>query len=162
MDNIDPDQYETVAEELVFEYLQNQGEVPKWVKPAPGNIGDIKVGDRIIEVKGQTEDWNATGEEDRVRNSIKISKAEFDFMEKNPKLFDVYVVYRLKHNENPEYNKPKIAICKGVELVKIPPKIREVHISTSYEFWKETEQITLNKITHTPLKNPRKKNRSEV
>jgi len=38
MDNIDPDQYETIAEELVFEYLQNQGEDPKWVKPAPRNI----------------------------------------------------------------------------------------------------------------------------
>ena len=152
MDNVKPNQYGKVAEEIVFEYLKRKGKNPQWIKKG---IGDIRIGQKIIEVKGQNEDWEGSENTDRVQNSITISKSEYDFLRTNPNKFEVYVVYRLKYNKDPKYNKPKIAICKGKDLIKQKSQPKTISIKTPFEFWKTIKPITLNKTKYTPSKFPR-------
>src|SRR3989344_2072040 len=126
--------YSTEAEKIAFNHLKKSQKKPVFLHGTKGycqKFGDIQLGKnkntcKIIEVKGQSEDYN--------------SKTEYDFLQNNPDRFEVWVVYRLKYNPNPKYNKPKIAICKGKDLLKCKNEVRNIFIKTPNDFWKNTKQ----------------------
>lgn len=139
-------EYGNEAERIVFEFLKLKKK-KVYLHGTKGyhfRFGDIQIGDnkdtcKIIEVKGQGEDFDPITDWDVPRHSISISKTEYGFLEKDPKRFEVWVVYRLKYNKNPKWNKPKIAICKGSELIKQGYVIRNYHIKTPNGFWENTK-----------------------
>lgn len=140
--------YGSKAEKIVFNYLKKKRKVIflHGTKGYQFKFGDIQIGKdketcKIIEVKGQSEDYNSRTEWDVPRRSITISKKEYEFLKNNPKRFDVYVVYRLKYNPNPKWNKPKIAICKGEDLLNCKTEIRQIFLKTPNDFWKNTKQV---------------------
>lgn len=141
-------EYGTKAEEIVFDNLKSKKK-HVYLHGTQGyhfKFGDIQVGRnkdtcKIIEVKGQGEDFDPLTKWDVPRRSIKISVTEFDFMKENPDRFEVWVVYRLKYNKNPKWDKPKIAICKGNDLLKTKKQIRNFYIKTPNSFWENTIQF---------------------
>jgi len=144
--------YNKASEEIVFEFLMNQyrkgkGKKPEWILPKEGS-GDIRVGNKIIEVKGQK--WINPGEPqdnfDFVRGDIPISEGEEKLLDDAPKLFDVYIVYNLGKQDDRDYEAARISIVKGTELVnykKYPRSYPTVRIKTTKEtnIWKNIKPI---------------------
>ena len=135
-------EYGNTAEHIVFEYLKTKKKQVflHGTKGYHFRFGDIQIGAnkntcKIIEVKGQGEDFDPSTDWDVPRHSISISKTEYEFVEKYPNRFEVWIVYRLKYNKNPKWGKPKIAICKGDDLLKQKFVIRNYHIKTPNAFW---------------------------
>jgi len=152
MIGIEQKDYNKVSEEIVFEYLMNQyrkgrGKKPMWILPKEGS-GDIKVGNKIIEVKGQK--WINRGQPednfDFVGNYVTISEGEEKLLDKKSELFDVYIVYNLGKQEDEEYESARISIVKGTDLVnykKYPRSYPTVRIKTIKEtnIWKNIKPI---------------------
>jgi len=141
--------YGKTAEKMVFDYLKrkNKNVFLHGTRGYHFRFGDIQIGKnkdvcKIIEVKGQSEDYNSDTKWDVPRRYIQISKTEYNFLKEYPDRFDVYVVYRLKYNPNPKWNKPKFAICKGRDLLDCKKEVRQYHIKTPNEFWKKTKQFS--------------------
>jgi len=141
-------EYGKYAEKKVFLYLKKRKK-NVFLHGTKGYLlpfGDIQVGKnketcKIYEVKGQSVDNNSKTEWDVPRRSIKISTTEYRFLKNFPNRFFICIVYRLKYNKNPKWNIPKMAICKGIDLVKLKPKRRDVHLITPNEYWKKSKQI---------------------
>lgn len=140
--------YGSVAEEIVFRYWKKKRKhvYLHGTKGYHFRFGDIQVGKdegscKIIEVKGEGEDYDSNTNWDIPRRYIQISKTEYNFLKKHPDRFEVYVVYRLKYNKNPKWNKPKIAICKGKDLLQCDKEVRQYFLKTPNNFWKKTKQI---------------------
>jgi Holliday junction resolvase-like predicted endonuclease len=141
-------EYGHKAEDIVLNYLKSKKKnvFLHGTKGYHFRFGDIQIGInkdtcKIIEVKGEGEDFNSQTDWDVPRHNISISKTEYEFLEKYPKRFEVWIVYRLKYNKNPKWNKPKIAICKGNSLLEQKYMIRNYHIKTPNMFWESTEQF---------------------
>jgi len=141
-------EYGNVAELVVFDYLRSKKKkvILHGTKGYHFRFGDIQIGTnkdtcKIIEVKGQGEDFNSKTEWDVPRHGIVISKTEYGFLKKYPKRFEVWVVYRLKYNKNPKWNKPKIAICKGNDLLDCKTIVRQIRLNTPNSFWANTKQL---------------------
>ena len=140
--------YGQTAEEIVFKYLKKKNKYV-YIHGTKGyheKFGDIQIGKnentcKIIEVKGQSEDYDSSTEWDVPRHRIVISKTEYNFLIKHPDRFEVYVVYRLKYNPNPKWKKPKIAICKGRDLLDCKTIVRQIHLNTPNSFWATTKQF---------------------
>ena len=140
--------YSTEAEKIAFNHLKKSQKKPVFLHGTKGycqKFGDIQVGKnkntcKIIEVKGQGEDWDSNTNWDVPRRDISISKTEYNFLKNNPDRFEVWIVYRLKYNPNPKWNKPKIAVCKGKDLLKCKKEVRNIFIKTPNDFWKNTKQ----------------------
>jgi len=150
-------EYGAFAEKLVYSHLKkrNKNVFKKKSKGYHFRFGDVQVGKnketcKIIEVKGQGEDWGPDKGWDFVRSNIRISTAEYKFLKKYPTRFFIYVVYRLKYNKNPKWNVPKIAICEGNDLAKLEPKITQIGLTTPKEFWKKSIQIFPNRKLPAP------------
>jgi len=82
--------YNKVSEEIAFEYLLNQyskgkGKKPVWILPKEGP-GDIRIGNKIIEVKGQSGAHVGKPHDtfDFVSRYITISEGEEKFLDKKP------------------------------------------------------------------------------
>ena len=141
-------EYGNLAEKKVFSYLKktNKDVFLHGTKGYHFPFGDIQVGKnietcKIYEVKGQSEDNNSKTKWDVPRKSIKISTTEYKFLKNFPNRFFICIVYRLKYNKNPKWNIPKMAICKGIDLVKLKPKRRAVHLITPNDYWKKSRQV---------------------
>jgi len=144
--------YSEISEEIVFEYLMNQyhkgmGRKPEWILPKEGP-GDIRIGNKIIEVKGQTGAHVGRPDDtfDFVARYITISEGEEKILDKNPRLFDVYIVYNLEKSYDKEYEAARISIVKGTDLVnhkKHPRSHPSVRIKTTKEtnIWKNIKPI---------------------
>lgn len=168
MIGIEQKDYNKVSEEIVFEYLMKQyrnrkGKKPVWILSGEGS-GDIRVGNKIIEVKGQK--WiNEGGRYDTfdfVRDDIIISEREREWLVKNPKLFDVYIVYNLVEEEDEEYQAARIAIVKGTDLKKLDHVYTSVRIKTpkNANVWQKTKQIKTNHL-RWKIKDLKKKARNK-
>jgi len=144
--------YNKVSEEIVFEFLMNQyrkGKVekPEWILKNEGP-GDIRIGKKIIEVKGQKWIWRGQQQDnfDFVRSDIPISEGEEKLLKNYPKLFDVYIVYNLGKQDDKDYEAARISILKGTELAKKEKYRRSypiVKINTPKKsnIWKNTKPI---------------------
>jgi len=159
MDNVKKHQYRKVSEELVFEYLVEKEKLKdvEYVKQQSGNFGDIQIGKnkktcKIIEVKGQKTDNYSDTEYDWVSTYVTISENEYKFLKKNPDRFDVYIVYRLRHDKNPKWNKAKIAKIDGRTLLDKCKRSMTVRLSTPQSLWKDITTINLNKTKYIPKK----------
>ena len=142
-------EYGTEAEKIVLKYLKSKKKKEVFLHGTNGyhfKFGDIQIGTnkntcKVIEVKGEGEDFNSETKWDVPRRSVVISKTEYKFLKKYPERFEIWVVYRLKYNKNPKWDKPKIAICKGSDLLEQKYEIRNYYIKTPNAFWKNTEQF---------------------
>ena len=141
-------EYGTLAEKKVFSYLKktNKDVFLHGTKEYHFRFGDIQVGKnkktcKIYEVKGQKEDWDPKTKWDVPRRRINISITEYNFLKKYPTRFFICVVYRLKYNKNPKWNIPKMAICKGIDLVKLKTKIRKIDLISPNDYWKKSKQV---------------------
>jgi len=101
---VDSKHFGEIAEEIVLQILKNKGNKVIDNRKKPRKIGDFQVGKKIIEVKGHSEDH--TGDEsddfDFVSRYISLSAQEWKFLKKSPKLFEVYIVYRLNEKQYPK------------------------------------------------------------
>ena len=159
MDNVKRKQSGRIAEELVFEYLVEKEKLKdvKYIKQQSGNFGDIQIGKnkktcKIIEVKGQKTDNDSDTKYDWVTTYVTISENEYEFLKKNPDRFDVYIVYRLRRDRNPKWNKAKIAKIDGRKLLKKCKPSTTVRFATPQSFWKDITPINLNKTKYVPKK----------
>jgi len=141
-------EYGDHAEKLVLKKLKKKHKhvFAKGSKECHFRFGDIQIGKnkdtcKIIEVKGQNEDWGAKTQWDVPRRQIQISTSEYKFLKEFPHRFFVYIVYRLKYNKNPKWNKPKIAICNGKDLLKLKAQYKSIKLLTPNSYWKKSEQI---------------------
>jgi len=161
MDNVKKNQYHNVSEELVFEYLVEKEKLKdvEYVKQQAGNFGDIQIGKnkktcKIIEVKGLKTDNNSDTKYDWVTTYVTISKNEYKFLKKNPDRFEVYIVYRLRRDRNPKWNKAKIAIIKGRTLLNKCNPSMTIRLGTPQWFRKDKDitRINLIKTKYVPKK----------
>jgi len=132
--------YGIVAEEIVYEILKKKyGNKVKDIRKNPRKIGDFQVGNKIIEVKGQSEDnpGKKFDKFDYVARYISLSKTAVKFLKKHPNRYQAYIVYRLneKYYPNPEFNFPKIAILRGTELKDCKIEAPIVRLKTLKPFW---------------------------
>ena len=145
--------YGIIAEEIVYEILKKKyGNKVKDISKNPRKFGDFQVGNKIIEVKGQNEDY--TGREadkfDYVTRYITLSNTELKFLKKYPDRFEVYIVYRLNEEyypDHPEWNFPKVVIVKGTELQNCKIERPTIRMKTLKPFWKN------KRITQKPVPN---------
>jgi len=158
MDNVRKHQYGRVSEELVFEYLveKEKHKDVEYIKQKARNFGDIKIEknkkiSKIIEVKGLKTDNNSDTTYDWVTKYVTLSKNEYDFLVENPDKFEVCIVYRLRHDRNPNWNKAKIARIDGRKLIECKTSTT-VRLATPQSFWKDIDQINLNKTKYVPKK----------
>ena len=131
-----------IAEEIVLQMLKKEGKKVIDNRKKPREIGDFQVGNKIIEVKGHIEDH--TGDEsdnfDFVARYISLSAQEWKFLRKSPKLFEVYIVYRLnekKYPKHPKWNFPKVICIKGTEIVDAEKDRPIVRVKTLKPFWSD-------------------------
>ena len=133
--------YAKVAEEIVYEILKKKYKTKvQDNRKNPKKFGDFQVGKKIIEVKGEGEDYPGFKNDkfDFVASSITISETEWKFLKKYPDRFDVYIVYRLNEKYyplHPDWNYPKIAIIRGTEIVDCKPERPIVKLKTLKPFW---------------------------
>lgn len=120
-----------MAERIVINYLRKHGKKPEKIT-GNKNFGDLRVGKKIIEVKGDSEFYE---KDSRIRDYIELSVKEKKFLEKNPNLFEVYCVFGLA------WETPRIVEVSGKEILKIKPKIRQWKYDTKKEFWKNKKHI---------------------
>jgi len=139
---VDQKYFGEIAEEIVLQMLKKEGKKVIDNRKKPREIGDFQVGNKIIEVKGHTEDH--TGDEsnnfDFVARYISLSAQEWKFLRKSPKLFEVYIVYRLnekKYRDHPEWNYPKIVHIQGTELFDAEIDRPIVRVKTLKPFWSD-------------------------
>lgn len=125
---------ENFAVEKVENYLRNKGLDVR--RPKSNEHGDLIVGDKIIEVKGDSDDWDYK-KGDQVRYYIELNSAELiDKFEKNPDKFEIYCVFGIPKN-------PKCVKILGAELLKTEQIIKSIKYNTPKEFWKNTEAFKL-------------------
>jgi len=153
-----------IAEEIVLEILKKEGKRVIDNRKDPKKFGDFQVGNKIIEVKGQNEDYTGGKLDnfDFVRSSITISVREWKFLNDHPKRFEVYVVYRLNEEfypNHPEWNFPKIVRIKGTELKGKKTEQPSIQVKTPKPFWsdKGKRQIPVPKTIWNKTKKKYKK-----
>jgi len=131
-----------VAEEIVLQMLKKEGKKVIDNRKKSKAIGDFQVGNKIIEVKGHNEDH--TGEKldkfDFVARYITLSVREWEFLNKHPNQFEIYIVYRLNeihYPDQPEWNYPKVVRIKGIELKGRDTNQPMIRIKTLKPFWSD-------------------------
>jgi len=126
---------EEFAIKKVKEYLLKKGLKVKRIE-SKGH-GDLMVGDKIIEVKGDSDDWNYK-KGDQVRYYIELNSAELiNKFEKNPDKFEIYCVFGIKNN-------PKCVVVSGKELKEKANRVlKSIKYNTPKEFWKDKEAFDL-------------------
>jgi hypothetical protein len=126
---------ENFAVEKVENYLRNKGLDVR--RPKSNEHGDLIVGDKIIEVKGNSDDWDYK-KGDQVRYYIELNSAELiDKFEKNPDKFEIYCVFGIK-------DKPKCVVVSGKELKEKANRVlKSVKYNTPKEFWKDKKAFNL-------------------
>ena len=139
--------YAIIAEEIVYEILKKKYKTKIHDnRNNPKKIGDFQVGKKIIEVKGEGEDYHGfkNNKSDFVARYITVSKTEWKFLNKFPDRFEIYIVYRLNEKYyplHPEWNYPKIVMIRGRELVKCKTEKPIVNIKTPKPFWKTKSKV---------------------
>jgi hypothetical protein len=148
-----------IAEEIVLQILKNKGHKVIDNRKDPKKFGDFQVGDKIMEVKGQSEDHTGgkSDDFDFVARYITLSVKEWKFVKKSPNLFEVYVVYRLnekQYKDHPDWNKVKYVCIKGSELKNQVAKPSSYQVKTLKPFWKNMgeRQKTVSKTIWTKVK----------
>jgi len=96
-------------------------------------------------VKGQK--WIHVGQPqddfDFVARYVTISEGEKKLLDRNPELFDVYIVYNLGKQDDDEYEAARISIVNGTELKKLQRSYPIVRIKTTKKtnIWKNIKPI---------------------
>ncbi len=131
-----------VAEEIVLQILKKEGKKVIDNRKNPKKFGDFQVGNTIIEVKGQNVDHTGGKFDnfDFVTRYITLSDIEWDFLNKSPNQFKVYIVYRLnekQYSKHPEWNFPKIICITGTELIGMDIKRPIIQVKTLKSFWSD-------------------------
>ena len=139
---VDEKLFGQIAEEIVLEILKKEGKRVIDNRKNPKKFGDFQVGNKIIEVKGQSEDHigGKLDNFDYVARYITLSVREWEFLNDHPNRFEVYVVYRLKEEfypNHPEWNFPKIVHIKGTELKGKKTEQPSLHVKTLKPFWSD-------------------------
>ena len=126
---------EKFAVKKVENYLRNKG--LDVIRPKSNEHGDLIVGDKIIEVKGDSDDWDYK-KGDQVRYFIELnSEGLINEFKNNPDRFEFYCVFGIPNN-------PKCVKVSGKELSeKVKPIIKSVKYNTPKEFWEDKEAFNL-------------------
>jgi len=135
-----------LAEKIVHDILESKGKkVISRHDTGPNTFGDFEVDGKIIEVKGFWTDEDSESDEDFPSSQIQLSAKEWELLEKNPKKFELWIVYRLdrKHSTNKGWP-TKYTIIPGPLLLKFK-KIDRVILKTPKAMWAESipEEIPL-------------------
>jgi len=128
------------AEEIVREILESQGKkVIQRHDTGSDTFGDFKVDEKIIEVKGFWTDEDSESELDYPSRLIEISGKEWEFLNKEPDNFELWVVYRLDRNASTNKNWPaKYTVIPGPILLK-ESKIQRISLRTPEQMWHGVE-----------------------
>lgn len=134
-----------IAEEIVLQILKKKGKKVIDHRKNPKEFADFQVGKTRIEVKGQNEDYTG-GKFDKfdyVSRYITLSITEWDFLNKHPNQFEIYVVYRLnetQYKDHPDWNYPKYIKIKGSELIGKKTNQPTIQVKTLKQFWEDKEK----------------------
>ena len=139
---VDEKLFGQIAEEIVLEILKKEGKRVIDNRKNPKKFGDFQVGNKIIEVKGQSEDHigGKLDNFDYVARYITLSVREWKFLNAHPNKFEVYIVYRLNEEfypNHPEWNFPKIVSIKGTELKGRTTEQPTILVKTLKPFWSD-------------------------
>jgi len=154
--------YNIVSEAIVEELLKKKhgNKVKKISGTGAGKVGDFKVGQKIIEVKGLWSDESGKKDDefDFVSSSFTISDKEWKIIKNDPENFELWVVYRLDRTHKDVKGWPvRYAILSGTILKKCKPTFHRVGLLIPKELWKESDQDDVPKKFLTKHINKKKK-----
>jgi len=155
--------YNIISEAIVFDLLEKEygkGKV-KRVPSGPGNIGDLKVGKKTIEVKGLSVDESGSDGDkfDFVSRGFSFSDKEWKIIQEDPDNFELWVVYRLDRKTYKEWD-VKYAIMDGRTLLKCKPSWRKVTLAMPKKMWEDTIQEEIPSYIWEKHKNKRHSKKS--
>ncbi len=154
--------YNIVSEAIVEELLKKEygDKVKKISGTGAGKVGDFKVGQKIIEVKGSWSDESGKKDDefDFVSSGFDVSDKEWEIIENNSKNFELWVVYRLNRTHKDVKGWPvRYAILSGTILKKCKHTFPKVRLHILKELWKESDQEDVPKKILTKHINKKKK-----
>ena len=134
-------QFGKIAEQIVFDLLNDgKQQVKKLSNKGPGTHGDFKKGQKTIESKGWWTDENTKSKKDYPSRAIQLSGGEWRELQKNPKKFELWAVYRLDRNHKINKGFPvRYSVMPGEVLKKC--KIQQVTLRTTYKDWDDSRVI---------------------
>jgi len=125
------------AEQIVSELLKNKktkGEIEK--KRGRGIHGDFHIGKKTIEVKGWWTDEDTKSEKDYPCRTVKISGAEYEQLQNDPKNFELQAVYRLDREHKTNKGHPvRYTVMPGEVLKEC--KAQSVTLRVPEKVWQD-------------------------
>jgi len=153
--------YNVISEAIVFDLLEKKygkGKVKK-VPRGPGNIGDVKVVKKTIEVKGLYVDESGSDDDkfDFVSSGFNFSDKEWKIICEDSDNFELWVVYRLDRKNYKDWD-VKYAVMDGHTLLKCKPSWRKVTLAMPKKMWEDTIQEKVPLSIWEKHKNKKRKN----